>query len=141
MQIHELSLADYKVTSTQKDKNSLCISFSGSYDIANRKHLGATIVKISDWSGLSIKMYEMDEMGKSLETLIDQAESSEPFEFIQEVEQKDQQLCCADLQKRAEAGWYMNSQVQKLRSKLSDSTPPILCESVRVGRRNKQGIT
>ncbi|MBI3135483.1 MAG: hypothetical protein HYZ14_12475 [Bacteroidetes bacterium] len=92
MQINELSFADYKVTSTLRDSNSLCISFSGSYDITNSKHRGATSIKISAWSGVSIKIYEIDEMGKTREVLIDPTENSEPFELIQEVEQKDQQL-------------------------------------------------
>lgn len=93
MKIQELSIADYKVLSTEFDRSkSMKISTVGSYDVKLRKTYGVTKICITNWSSFSIRIFDSNEpFGEMKETSLD-VKKIETFEYIQEAEIINNQL-------------------------------------------------
>ena len=87
MKTQELSIADYKVLSTEFDGDkAMSICLSGSYDIKLKKTYGVTRFNLTEWSEFLIKVFESEQpFGEAKEILLDFG-NIETLEFIQEVE-------------------------------------------------------
>lgn len=93
MKIQELSLADYKVSTTVFEGCDLLkIFITGSYDVKLGKQYGVTEIHISKWLKFLVKIFNTDKpFGKMKETLLS-VKNLETFEYIQEVEMANDSL-------------------------------------------------
>lgn len=106
VKIQELSIADYKVLSTEFDKTSLKIATAGGYNTKQGKACGPIQIFISNWLEFSIKKFTSDEpFGAMTETELD-LKDFEPFEFIQEIETPDNQLLLKGFSDKS-GGWMV----------------------------------
>lgn len=93
MKIQDLSIADYKVLSTDFDESKLMIiSISGSCEIKQGKVYGITKIYLRNWIDFSIKIYKSYEPFGDVQEILLDTKKLETFEYIQEVEMVDNRL-------------------------------------------------
>jgi len=93
MKIQELSIADYKVLSTEFEQGKwMNISTAGSYDIELKKAYGVTRLHLTKWVAFSINIFESREPFGDTKVLSLDVKNLETFEYIQEVEMINAQL-------------------------------------------------